>query len=118
MWGWVKANTLAAVIIVVLLMVALAGALDSYKHRGLLKQTEQTLKDERKAKIKELAEAKKAWVRILNASDAKLAPALREVKDLRRRLAASVPSAAPTTSGERVARWKALGYDVRVAPCR
>ena len=115
---WLKANWKIAGIIAVLSMVALAGALDSYKHRGLLKQTEQALKDERKAKAKELEAAEKEWLRVLNASDAKLAPALREVKDLRRRLAASVPSAAPTTSGERVARWKALGYDVRVTPCK
>ena len=116
---WLRENLLVAVIIVVLLAVALAGAADSYRVRKLLKAQQVVLEDQAKAKEQELADAEKAWLRVLNSSDAKLAPVLKERDALKKKLARadSVRFDPPEDDAETTARWKKLGYPVRVKPC-
>ena len=124
MWKWITSNRLLAAVIVVLFLVASASAVDSYRHRREVRRLNVALGIQEKAllaaKEKELKEAEVGWLRSLNASDAKLAPVLRERDDLRAKLAArdKVPFEAPTTDTETVARWKALGYTVRMGPCK
>lgn len=77
-------------------------------------QSERLLKEEQAAKMQELEDAERKWAAAKSASDARLAPALREIADLRKQLAAPPAYVPPSTSSERVLRWKALGYDVRV----
>lgn len=118
--AWMKANWKTAAIIVVLLLVAIASATDGYKTRRLLKAAQVNLEEADKAKEKELKEAEKEWLRIVNGADAKLAPVLLERDALRAKLAArsSTPFETPVTDSEIAARWRALGYQVGVGPCR
>jgi hypothetical protein len=126
MWllKWANANRLTAAIIVVLLLVATASALDGYRNRKEIRRLNVAIGVQEKAaldaKEKELKEAEEGWLRSLNASDAKLAPVLRERNDLRAKLAArdKTPFEVPATDKDTVARWKALGYAVRMGPCK
>jgi hypothetical protein len=120
MWTWAKGNPLVVAIIAVCLMVAVAGAVDSWRVRKLLKAQQVILEDQAAAKERELKDAEKAWTRILNVSDAKLAPVLQERDALRKRLAqaAAAPFVPPTSDHEIVGRWHGLGYTVRVGPCK
>jgi hypothetical protein len=125
MWtAWLKANWKIAGIIVVILIVACASAVDGYRSRKEIRRLNTALGVQEKAalaeKEKELKDAEESWVRIVNASDEKLAPVLRERDALRAKLAArdKTPFEAPTTDKETVARWKALGYVVRMGPCK
>ncbi len=120
MGKWAFKNPLAVILSVVLLFVALGSAADSYRQRQLVKQLQVNLEDQAVAKERELEEAEQSWLRILNASDAKLGPVLRERDALRKKLAAAVgtPFVAPGSAAEIVDRWQQLGYPVRVAPCR
>ena len=117
---WLRENKKVAATIVILLLVAIASALDGYKTRRLLKAAQVNLEEADKAKEKELKEAEKGWLRVLNGADAKLAPVLRERDALRAKLAArsSTPFEAPATDSDIVARWRALGYQVVVGTCK
>ena len=117
---WLKENWKIAGIFVVVCLIALASAGDGYRTRKLLKAAQTNLEEAAKVKEKELKEAEAGWLRSLNASDAKLAPVLRERDDLRAKLAArdKTPFEAPATDKDTVARWKALGYAVRMGPCK
>lgn len=121
MWilKWANANRLTAAIIVVLLLVATASALDGYKTRKLLKAAQVNLEEADKAKEKELKAAQEVWEKKAADADRKLGPVLRERDELRAKLAArdKEPFEAPTTGNEMIARWKDLGYAVRVGPC-
>jgi hypothetical protein len=120
MWPWAKSNPLAVVIIAVCLMVAAAGAVDSYRGRKLLKAQQVVLEDQARAKEQELRDAEKMWLRVLNSSDAKLAPVLQERDSLRKQLARvdAAPFVPPASDHEIVGRWHGLGYTVRVGPCK
>ncbi len=102
------------------MVVALGSAADSWRTRKLLKAQEILLQDQAKAKERELEEAEEAWLRLVNASDRRLAPILRERDDLRKRLAKATgkPFAPPGSAGELADRWRALGYRVEVGSCR
>ncbi len=120
MWPWIRKYPWAAVAIVVLLAVALGSAADSWRIRKLLKAQEVLLQDQAKAKERELEQAEEAWLRLMNASDRKLAPILRERDALRKQLArvTGKPYVPPGSADEVVSRWKRLGYAVEVGPCR
>lgn len=120
MWTWLKKYPLAAGIIVVLLIVALGSTADSWRTRKLLKAQEALLQDQARAKERELEEAEEVWLRLMNASDRKLAPILRERDALRKQLArvTGKPYVAPGSAGEVADRWKRLGYAVEVGICR
>ena len=121
---WLKENWKIAGIIVVILIVACASAVDGYRSRKEIRRLNTALGVQEKAalaeKEKELKEAEESWTRIVNASDVKLAPVVRERDALRKRLAqaAGAPFVPPVTDEAVVARWKDLGYVVRVAPCK
>lgn len=117
MLSWVKSNLLAVAIIVVLLIVALGSAADGWRTRKLLREQQalqQTaLEEAARAKERELEEAEKAWLRVLN-------PVSRDRDALKQNLARAeaekfVP---PGSAAEAVARWRALGYHVEVESCR
>ncbi len=114
---WLKSNWKTAAIFVVLLLVAIASAGDGYRTRKLLKAAQTNLEDAQKEKVKELKDADATWGEKVVDADRKLAPALREIDALRAKLAArdSIPFEAPATDNETVARWRALGYQVRVS---
>jgi hypothetical protein len=126
MWilKWANSNRLLALVIVALFLVASASAVDSYSRRKEVRRLNTALGIQEKAllaeKEKELKEAEDVWLRSLSASDAKLEPVLRERDALRKRLAqvAGAPFVPPAGDEEVVARWKDLGYAVRVAPCK
>ena len=121
---WLRENKMIAATIVILSLAVIASALDGYTSRREIRRLNTALGIQEKAlltaKEKELKEAEKDWLKVVNEKDAKLAPVLRERDALRAKLAArsSTPFDAPATDRDIVARWRALGYPVRVGPCR
>jgi len=108
---WLRDNLLIAITIVVLLIVALGSAADSFQKRQLVKQLQANLVDQMEAKEKELEDAEEAWLKIVN-------PIAAERDALRKKLSKSGKFRPPKDDEEAVRRWKALGYDVEVGPCR
>jgi len=108
---WLKKNFLLALTIVLLLVIALGSAVDSYRQRQLVKQLQANLVERTKAFEEKMEEGEEAWLKIVN-------PVMKERDMLRKRLSKieKKPFNRPESAKETAKRWKELGYTVEVAP--
>ena len=108
---WLKKNFLLALTIVLLLVIALGSAVDSYRQRQLVKQLQANLVEWTKAFEEKMEEGEEAWLKIVN-------PVTKDRDALRKRLSKieKKPFDRPESAQEMMKRWKDLGYTVEVAP--